>query len=300
MLLREKIKEISFSPSENEVIQFLLSDSPALGEMTIQEIAERCYVHPSTLIRVAKKMGFDGWVSFRNAFLAETAYLEGNFQDVDANLPFSTTDGIMTIANKMASLEQMTIQDTLSLIHHDQLQKAKYLLLQAKKIVIFGSNSNTLISQDFMLKMKRIKMDVTIVTTFGESFYEAYNCTSDMCGILISYTGENKVILRTAEILKQNHVPILALTSIGDSTLFAMSTAALRLTTRERLYSKIGNFTINTSICYLLDVLYSCVFAENYQQNLVHLISVGQKFDKRPISSDIMKEPFNFENKEVE
>ncbi|HFN3376478.1 TPA: MurR/RpiR family transcriptional regulator, partial [Enterococcus faecium] len=39
MLLREKIKEISFSPSENEVIQFLLSDSPALGEMTIQAIA---------------------------------------------------------------------------------------------------------------------------------------------------------------------------------------------------------------------------------------------------------------------
>ncbi|MFL1089451.1 hypothetical protein, partial [Acinetobacter baumannii] len=75
----------------------------------------------------------------------------------------------------MASLEQMTIHDTLSLIHHDQLQKAKQLMLQAKKIVIFASNSNTLISQDFMLKMKRIKMDVTIVTTFGESFYEAYN-----------------------------------------------------------------------------------------------------------------------------
>ncbi len=39
----------------------------------------------------------------------------------------------MTIANKMASLEQMTIHDTLSLIHHDQLQKAKQLMLQAKK-----------------------------------------------------------------------------------------------------------------------------------------------------------------------
>ena len=77
---------------------------------------------PSTLIRVAKK-----WVLMAGSvfvmLLAETAYLEGNFQDVDANLPFSTTDGIMTIANKMASLEQMTIHDTLSLIHHDQLQK---------------------------------------------------------------------------------------------------------------------------------------------------------------------------------
>ncbi|MGC3017528.1 MurR/RpiR family transcriptional regulator, partial [Enterococcus faecium] len=77
----------------------------------------------------------------------------------------STTDGIMTIANKMASIEQMTIQDTVSHFHHDQLQKAKQLMLQAKKIVIFASNSNTLISQDYMLKMKRIKMDVTIVTT---------------------------------------------------------------------------------------------------------------------------------------
>ncbi len=32
MLLREKIKEISFSPSENEVIQFLLSDSQHLAK----------------------------------------------------------------------------------------------------------------------------------------------------------------------------------------------------------------------------------------------------------------------------
>ena len=39
----------------------------------------------------------------------------------------------MTIANKMASLEQMTIQDTLSLIHHDQLQKAKQLMLQKNR-----------------------------------------------------------------------------------------------------------------------------------------------------------------------
>ena len=69
MLLREKIKENLLFSFRNEVIQFLLSDSPALGEMTIQEIAERCYVHPSTLIRVAKKKRrkkwvFDGWVSF--------------------------------------------------------------------------------------------------------------------------------------------------------------------------------------------------------------------------------------------
>lgn len=142
-----------------------------------------------------------------------------------------------------------------------------------------------------MLKMKRIKRDVTIVTTSGESYYEAYNCTPDTCAILISYTGENKMMLRTAKILQEINVPILTLTSIGDSTLSTLSSAILRITTRERLYSEISNFTINTSICYLLDVLYSCIFAEEYQKNLNHLIKIGQKVDDRPISSSIMEEP---------
>lgn len=291
MLLKEKLKKIAFSPAETEVIHFIQSHEHQLKEATIQQIAKACYVHPSTLIRIAKKAGFNGWVHFKEAFLAENEYLEGNFQEVDANLPFLENDGIMSIANKVAALERMTIEDTLSLLHHDDLQRAKQLLLKAKKIVLFSSNSNTLISQAFMLKMKRIKRDVTIVTTSGESYYEAYNCTPDTCAILISYTGENKMMLRTAKILQEINVPILTLTSIGDSTLSTFSSAILRITTRERLYSKISNFTINTSICYLLDVLYSCIFAEEYQKNLNHLIKIGQKVDDRPISSSIMEEP---------
>ena len=291
MLLKEKLKQTAFSPSETVVIDFIQNHKHQLKELTIQQIAKACYVHPSTLIRIAKKTGFNGWIHFKEAFTAETEYLEGNFQEVDANLPFLANEGIMTIANKVASLEQMTIEDTLSLLHHDDLQKAKQLLLKANKIVLFSSHSNTSIAQAFMLKMKRIKYDVTIVTTTGESYYEAYNCTSDTCAILISYTGENQMMLRTAKILKEINVPILTLTSIGESTLASLSTTVLRITTRERLYSKISSFTINTSICYLLDVLYSCVFAEDYQKNLNHLIQIGQKVDTRSVSSSIMEEP---------
>ncbi|MGM9904352.1 phosphosugar-binding transcriptional regulator [Enterococcus sp. 10A9_DIV0425] len=290
MLLKEKLKQTSFSPSEQQVIHFLQNNERTLGDLTIQQIAESCYVHPSTLIRIAKKMGFAGWVDFRDAFIAEKEYLEGNFQEVDANLPFSENEGIMTIANKIAALEKMTIQDTLSLLFHDELQQAKHLLLRSKKVVLFSSDSNTLIAQSFKLKMNRIKREVSIVPTSGESYYAAYNCRSEDCAILISYTGENQMMLRTAEILKEMNVPILSLTSIGESSLSVVSDVVLRLTTRERLYSKISNFTINTSISYLLDVLYSCVFAENYHENLDYLIKIGQKVDTRPISSAIMKE----------
>ncbi len=69
----------------------------------------------------------------RTEFLAEQTYLQTYFEDVDANFPFQTNDGIMTIANKIASLERTTIDDTLSLLNHDDLQKAKQLLLTPNK-----------------------------------------------------------------------------------------------------------------------------------------------------------------------
>lgn len=290
MLLSEKMKQTDFSNAESALVEYILAKGTAIEPLTIKEIAEANYVHPSTLIRVAKKLGYKGWLELREEFLAEQTYLQTYFEDVDANFPFQTNDGLMTIANKIASLERTTIDDTLSLLNHDELQKAKQLLLNAKQIKIFGNNANLLISQDFALKMRRIQKNVVMSQTMGEDAYEAFNSQEDTCAILISYTGENGFIMQIAKILQKQNIPIIALTSIGENTLASFSQAVLRMTTRERLYSKIGNFTINSSICYLLDVLYSCIFAEDYQKNLNHLIEVSELVDKRKTSSAIMAE----------
>ncbi|MDT2521959.1 MurR/RpiR family transcriptional regulator [Enterococcus raffinosus] len=290
MLLSEKMKQTDFSNAESALVEYILAKGTAIEPLTIKEIAEANYVHPSTLIRVAKKLGYKGWLELREEFLAEQTYLQTYFEDVDANFPFQTNDGLMTIANKIASLERTTIDDTLSLLNHDELQKAKQIMLEAQQIKMFGNNANLLISQDFALKMRRIKKNVVMSQTMGETAYEAFNSQAGTCAILISYTGENTSILQIANILQKQNIPIIALTSIGDNTLASLSQAVLRMTTRERLYSKIANFTINSSICYLLDVLYSCIFAENYQANLNHLIKVSELVDKRKTSSAIMAE----------
>lgn len=289
MLIQEKIRQTNFSTAEQNVIDYILNRPQSLN-LTIKEVAEAVYVHPSTLIRIAKKLDFNGWLEFKIAFVKEQEYLTHHFQTVDANLPFTPTDGLMRIASKLAQLEQTTISDTLSLLQHDSLKKAKELLLGARLTRIFGNNANTLIAQDFAVKMNRIGKIVTTSQIQGETAYEAYNLTINDIAILISYTGENKMILQTANILIQQQVPFIAITSIGDNSLTKLATCVLQMTTRERLYSKIGNFTTNLSITYLLDVLYSIVFAENYQQELDHLIKIGQKIDHRQISSTIMAE----------
>ena len=290
MLIREKMETIKFSPAEKEVVDYLLRYPEVLDEKTMQEIAAETYTQPSTLIRIAKKLGFAGWVECKKAYQEEHDYLTRNFVDIDANLPFKANDSIMTISKKIASLGQSTIEDTLSLIHHDTLQQAKQMLLKAKHIQIFATNANMLIPQDFALKMNRIKHHTAVSTIKGEDVYTAYNCPEGTCAILISYTGESNAMKQIANILKSEGIPTIGITSIGDNYLSRAVDCYLPITTREKLYSKIGNFTVNLSVIYLLDVLYSIVFAEKYEENLAHIIRLGKIADKRKTSSDIMQE----------
>ncbi len=288
MLLTEKMKENSFSPAEKAIIDYMFDERENIHDKTAKQIAEETYTHPSTLIRVAKKLRLNGWIELKNIFMEEIDYLNSHFKDIDANYPFNERDSALTIANKMALLNQMTISDTLSLINHDELQKATDLLNQAEEIKIFSLSNNLLLCHDFKSQMIRIGKKVNLCTVDRE--HEAASCNSNTCAIVISYTGETPTITGLLPMLKKRKTPIIALTSIGDNTLTKYADCIFRITTREKLYSKIGSFSSNDSISFLLDVLYGCVFSKDYKKNLSYKINISKYYDHRKSSNKVMEE----------
>lgn len=290
MLLTEKIKQTKLSPAETTIINFMLQHPFELTQCSIQQLAKQLFVHPSTFIRLAKKMEFDGWLSFRQVFIEEQTYLKTRFQTINPNIPFTANDSEMLIANNIAQLESTTIMDSFDLLTPQKLKQAKKIFKQTKQFKIFGSSGNLMVAKDFMLKMQRLNCPVEMSDVIGETMYQAYNTNPDTCAILISYTGENTAILNIAKMLKKKNTPIIALTSIGENQLSKYSDCTLFLTTREKLYSKIASFTINTSIAYLMDVLYSLYFSLNYDRHFKHILSMGQMIDTRQSSSSIMQE----------
>ncbi|MFL2128417.1 MurR/RpiR family transcriptional regulator [Ruoffia sp. FAM 26255] len=290
MLIIEQMKSEHFSDAEQTLVDYMTENPQSLENMTTTALAQLTHTNPTSLIRVAKKLGFKGWTDLKDAYLKEWHYLNSNYNSIDANLPFEKQDNLLSIANKLATLEHNTIQDTLSLLDYQNLMQAQEKLLKAKEIKIFGSHTNAMISQDFVTKMRRINRNVSIASTFHYIDYEAYHSTEDTCAIVISYTGENDVMLKCIDMLRERGSSIISLTSIGDNTISKLSDVTLHITTREKLYSKIANFTSNTSIIYLLNLLYAVVFIHDYDANLEHIIEVGQIFDSRRISSDIMRE----------
>ncbi|TCI54261.1 MULTISPECIES: MurR/RpiR family transcriptional regulator [unclassified Exiguobacterium] len=288
MLLTEKLKQDLFSPSERGVIDYLFEQREHISTQTMKQIAEATYTHPSILSRIAEKLEFSGWVDLKTVFLEEIDYLNRHFSTIDANYPFVAEDGLMTVANKVAALKQMTIEDTLSLLDHEAFEQAVTMLHEARHIKVFSIIHNLLLCHDFKSKMNRIGKQVTLCEVDAE--FEAANSDEGTCALLISYTGESDYTVGLIPYLKSRRVPVLALTSLGENAISNQADCTLRLTTRERLYSKIGSFTSNDSIHCLLDLLYAGIFSKDYDENLAYKIQISKRFDHRKSSSEVMQE----------
>lgn len=291
MLISNKLESMnSLSKSEEIIANYILNEKENIENLSTKDLATATYTSPSTVVRLSQKIGFSGWNEFKEKYLEELKYLNNNFSKVDPNIPFEAHDTFMNIASKIAHLASDSINDTLSLLKNEDLKEAINLLDNAKVINVYGISNSLLMAYDFKYKMLRINRQVEIENLPGEQIVVASNSTPLNCAILISYSGESSEVLKIAKMLKYKKTPIIALTSIGENDLRNFADCTFSITTKEKLYSKIGTYASNNSIHLILDILYSCLFKMDYNHNLKYKTDISKNIDERSSTSYLLRE----------
>ena len=277
-MLIHKIEKTHFSPSESIIIDYILKKGKDIKNMTIAQIANETYTSSPLFIRIAKKLGFDGWNEFKEAYLKELDYLYLN-QEVDANIPFVVNDDIMNIAYNLCVLERETIQDTYSLISHDDLQKAIRLLRNCKYIDVYSRSVHMHIVRSFQERMYILHRHVQLCSLSDELDSTYLMSDQNHCAIIISCSGHAPHIKHLIETLRKKQTSIIAITNLEDNELSLLADVTLRMSSRELIYTKIADFASSLSLKYILDILYSCIFSIHYQQNLDNCIQIAKELD---------------------
>ena len=277
-MLIHKIEKTHFSPSESIIIDYILKKGKDIKNMTIAQIANETYTSSPLFIRIAKKLGFDGWNEFKEAYLKELDYLYLN-QEVDANIPVVVNDDIMNIAYNLCVLERETIQDTYSLISHDDLQKAIRLLRNCKYIDVYSRSVHMHIVRSFQERMYILHRHVQLCSLSDELDSTYLMSDQNHCAIIISYSGHAPHIKHLIETLRKKQTSIIAITNLEDNELSLLADVTLRMSSRELIYTKIADFASSLSLKYILDILYSCIFSIHYQQNLDNCIQIAKELD---------------------
>jgi DNA-binding MurR/RpiR family transcriptional regulator len=291
MLILERLQNEKFSDSQQAVIDYILANANKIADMTIRQIAKASYTSNATLIRIAHKLNYSGWEEFKEDFIAEQEYLHSHFTSIDPNIPFDASDTLTSIAHKVAELKNEAVSDTLQLLDEDALHQAITMIAKAKTVHIFAINNTKLLADQLALKLGRIGISAFSHLPGGEVNYARPHLQPGACSIVISYSGETDSLLAAAKQIKAYGNDLIVLTSIGDNSMAKIGDVVLRMCTREKMYSKISWYTSETSISYLLELLYSGVFWLDYQNNLDYKFKISKSIEhSRATSSDIMKE----------
>lgn len=287
MLVIDKLKlKENFSANECDIADYLLKNNKDIKSLSARFIATKTYTSASSVVRLCKKLGYEGFNDFKEDFIKEVEYKESNFKEIDPNYPFCHDDTDMMIANKIGLLYKETIDDTLCLLDTNTLKKAVDILNKSKIIYICSSGVHGQLASSFQEKMSKIGKTVIIYSRLDHIFYEACYTEQSSCFILISYSGETETVLRVARKLKERKILSIAITSIGGNTLSSLSDYSLFMSTREKLINNIGNFSINISTVLLLDILYSNYFNLNHKDNMNNRITFSKEFEKKRYSEN--------------
>lgn len=196
--------------NENDLYiwQYISTHRKECEKLSIDELAKRCHVSRTTVMRFAQRIGLKGYTELK-------VYLR-----IDNNKYQSNQLGVDLVYNKYTSyMKEVKEQDFTQVIQY---------ILNAQNAYVNGTGY---IQNNVASEIKRSFLAVNKLFFNIRSMNETEALVdiieeTDMI-IMISYSGENQRQLEFAKQLKAKNVPIVSITANRDNTLSHLANEAL-------------------------------------------------------------------------
>lgn len=269
MNILEKMKQPeAFSSSEQNIIDYMLSNPGFISSSSVRDLAKNTYTSPATVIRLYKKLDCESFTEFKVKFctaaqnLAEDRY-------VDPNVPFQKSDSISEVAESLCALAINSLSESLSLFQENRIRRAVRKLYEATIIEVYALDPNLYYAELFQMDMlMRLNKTVNVydACTYMKRSSRNPNAAHRVA-LLLSYTGETKEVIECCRNLRENRVYTISITSNDTNSLSGISNVTLLIPTLENNFTKIGLFSSKYAFLYMLDILYSGVYQIDYEHH---------------------------------
>ncbi|MEH7109597.1 MurR/RpiR family transcriptional regulator [Bacillus sp. JJ1764] len=270
-LLKKLEEKQGFTDTEIRIADYILINQEDVPNMFIQELAENTFTSHSAIIRLSQKLGYSGYRNFKVALIHEIQSNKHAVAHVDPNFPFLPTDSSINIAKKMADLTIETIRKTLVKLDQNQLNKAVEMMRNANKIYLFGNGDSQIRARSFQNKFIKINKHLIIADEYGEATWNALSLGKTDCAIFISYAGSSYFYLNILKYLASMKIPTIILTANSESSISKLCELIIEVPYDEYDFFKVGTFSSQISFEYILDTLFSIIYAKEYTKNLLDL-----------------------------
>jgi DNA-binding MurR/RpiR family transcriptional regulator len=152
----------NLSVSDRQIIQELLSDPARTAFLSAAEIGERVGVHEATVVRLAKKLGYNGYKDLRYDLRDEIAPAERVRRRLKGTTELAT----------LVEQEIATLQALVNTIPQAAIDDAARLLIAARKVFVFGQGHASALVDYMNRRLRRSGFETIALRMQGRELAE--------------------------------------------------------------------------------------------------------------------------------
>ncbi|HYG58791.1 MAG TPA: MurR/RpiR family transcriptional regulator [Symbiobacteriaceae bacterium] len=221
----------NLSDKEQGVANFLLEDPKEFISLSISALAARCGVSETVIIRLYRKLGYEGFHQFKIDIaqsLTEAA--------PDTLGDLRTGDDMETIKRKVFAITRQALEESLPSVDSEQLVRVRDILLQAKRVVIIAFGGSAPVGLDLAHKLLKQGIIATLQTDSHMQLMSAAVMGPGDVLVAITHSGNSRDIVEALETAKQRKVATVVITGFPHSPAANAAEIALFSTCRETKY----------------------------------------------------------------
>ena len=238
---RIQVYECKLNDTDDQIIEYIQKNHEKVLTISIQKLAEELFTVPNTIIRLAKKLGYEGFSELKLALKRGQGDQEKDFLDISDSL--KKTYEIMKI--DVIDIVARKIKQSSKVLFYGVGDSLPFCIMMTKHLQCVGKKSEYFMHRNEMEDSARQVKQKEVV-------------------FVISASGETKQVLEAVEIAKVNGAFIISLTHLSDNSLAKMASLNLYCWAPK---NKLNHYDITdrTSLSIVLRIL-----SEYYWGNMVN------------------------------
>ena len=253
-LVKQLQEQTGFSESECMIADYLLKNFRMLAGMSTRQLAKDTYTNSAAIVRFSQKLGFGGYTEFKVQFLAEM--LQYVNRPHGAELKMTDRDSVHSVLDKVTSIEIDALKDTRAMLDPAEFMRALHLLSKTEHVDFYAMDNNLDISNMAASSFIMANKCSTVHAAMTMQYLQATGAPKEHVGFFISRTGENRMLLDIAHLLKLRGNPILLITASPESTLASLADSVFQVATVKHM-EELGPRVFLLGAKYVTDILFA-------------------------------------------
>ena len=200
-------------PAEKKIADYILENTSEIVGISISDLAELCGCGDATVVRFARRLGFEGYQELKIQIAGELSRVTKSAGEVDKH------DSCFEIFQKRIDDISVSLKNTEAVLDADDLEAVAQKIMKARRVVIFGLGNSAAIAMDAAHKFLRLGLDAQACCDNHLQAIIASHLDRPSVAIGISHSGSSKDIVEAMKLCKIGGATTIGITNYGASPL---------------------------------------------------------------------------------